>query len=305
MLKTTLAHIGLTLPLGINPTRRGRPQKRTELMKIRLGLIAFLIATLTGCFLEITVGDGGEVQSASSLSDCAENSVCSIEILDASFSETFVAVPKPGYRFIGWDDGADYQCKGSFRSICVVENTGFAGNAQAEGVIASSKKYFLKPIFQPVSGPPFSLRDGNGHDVGEIITLYHAGANIIFFHTDEDGDEHGIGGIEVGSTTYIRDINQPLWSNPTCSGDFSHVSQEGLRYTGLPPVFSQEYVHVGDNDPIHLARVAPAEDAQYIVTYYSSFDNCVAKPEAWVLPVTIAVRDIRSLFPEPITLHRN
>ena len=284
-------------------------------MTFRFGLIGLLIASLSGCFLEITVGEGGEVQSASGLSDCAENSLCSIEVLDTTYRETFVAVPKSGYRFVGWDDGEDHQCKGSFRTICTVDNTGFAGNTQAEAVIASNKKYFLKPIFERTGAPRYVARDADGAFItDDFMKMGDSGADARLVYTDTGGMEHGyyIGIRPEGLS--IFDSLTGRWNNASCSGDFTHVDRDEILV--FSPLFSETYMIVHEIDHYldgiyHLAKLAPKDSAYYGSSYHLTdglFGNpptCVESAETWLVPVEdIVIRNVDDQFTAPFTLSR-
>ena len=116
-------------------------------------LFIYCIATVvTGCKLALNVGEGGDALSSSGSLDCLENNDCEFVINDATFSESFTAVAKVGYRFVKWRAGEDYLCPDSANPTCVASNTEYQGIAAAEAVIASDKVYSIEPIFEQVSG---------------------------------------------------------------------------------------------------------------------------------------------------------
>ena len=114
--------------------------------------ICCIATVVTGCKLAVNVGEGGDALSSSGSSDCLENNGCEFVITDATFSESFTAVAKVGYRFVKWRAGEDYLCPDSANPTCVASNTEYQGNAAAEAVIASDKVYSIEPIFEQVSG---------------------------------------------------------------------------------------------------------------------------------------------------------
>ncbi|MEM8660429.1 MAG: hypothetical protein AAGF35_06045, partial [Pseudomonadota bacterium] len=80
-------------------------------------VLVFTLLTIVGCRVTVQVPPGGEVRTAFGTNDCAENTVCEIEVNDTNFNETFRAVPNEGYEFIGWRRDDLYFC-GLFRGDC-------------------------------------------------------------------------------------------------------------------------------------------------------------------------------------------
>lgn len=71
-------------------------------MASRLFKIFVLLAVtslVTGCKLAVMVSSSGDVTSLSGTRDCLAGSSCEFEVADATFDETFTAVPKEGYVF--------------------------------------------------------------------------------------------------------------------------------------------------------------------------------------------------------------
>jgi hypothetical protein len=106
--------------------------------------MALVLVALSGCRLQVIALSGGEVQSISS-GTCLEQTVCVHEITDSSYTETFTAVPAPGYLFGGWSDGAGFLCKGSTSPVCVVNSTTLSGVSDA--LIRDFPAIYLMPIF--------------------------------------------------------------------------------------------------------------------------------------------------------------
>ena len=115
-------------------------------------LIASAVVVMTGCKLVVAVGEGGSVQSGSGGNDCSGNSLCEIDINDATFSDTFIAVPAAGFVFSSWEEGSGFLCGNTTSATCSVDNTALAGNATAEAVIATDRAFAIRPIFEAVSG---------------------------------------------------------------------------------------------------------------------------------------------------------
>ncbi|GAB5449801.1 MAG: hypothetical protein Hals2KO_01290 [Halioglobus sp.] len=110
------------------------------------------LTVLQGCRLQVMVPDGGEVQSVSS-GICLSQTTCVHEIEDATFNDTFTAVPDIGWVFLRWSNGDDFLCPGDTNPVCVVTNVPLAGNPGAEAIIDSTKSYYLTPIFEELERP--------------------------------------------------------------------------------------------------------------------------------------------------------
>ncbi|MDX1735930.1 MAG: hypothetical protein R3228_16260, partial [Halioglobus sp.] len=116
-----------------------------------LSLVFFLV-TVTGCKLAVIVVEGGEVQSVAS-GTCLAGAICIHEIVADDFSETFTAVPQPGWEFVRWNSGGDFFCKDSTNTSCTLSNEGTAAIPAIAAIIASEATYYIMPIFQQVSLP--------------------------------------------------------------------------------------------------------------------------------------------------------
>ena len=83
--------------------------------------VAALSVALQGCRILQSVSSGGSVVSASGQYDCAEDSICEIDVPNGQrFAETFTAIPGHGYAFAGWRGAESYLCAGT-SPLCVVD----------------------------------------------------------------------------------------------------------------------------------------------------------------------------------------
>jgi hypothetical protein len=117
-----------------------------------MGIVFFLV----GCKVEIEVPDGGDVVTQSGTYRCLSGQRCVIEVTDTQFDETFIARPKAGYYFGGWEKKPKALCGGR-RSPCRLFTSGFEGKEKAMKILASDEKYFLIPVFQTY--PPTAQYD--------------------------------------------------------------------------------------------------------------------------------------------------
>jgi hypothetical protein len=106
-----------------------------------LGFLSLLIL-LTSCRIIQTVPEGGSIVSRTGMHDCAEGQTCIIDVNGTVFSDTFIAVAKPGYRFTGWGKGL---CGGSLFP-CALEDV-------PEDFTSKDVDTFLLPLFSPEQIP--------------------------------------------------------------------------------------------------------------------------------------------------------
>lgn len=154
-----------------------------------------LILTMTGCKLALVVTSGGDVQSLSGIRDCAGGNLCEFQISDASFSDSFTAVPRAGYVFAYWQGGSGFLCGESTNPTCDVSNTAYAGNAAVEPIISSGLFFQAMPVFQ------FVGVDTDDDGIPNFL--------------DEDDDNDG-----------LLDADDPCPTNPdlACGGDVIAVN---------------------------------------------------------------------------------
>ncbi|MCB1704621.1 MAG: hypothetical protein KDI17_07155 [Halioglobus sp.] len=110
-------------------------------------LILYLAALITGCKVTVIVPSGGTVQSHSGVRNCTESSVCEFEVTSLPFSDSFTALPSPGYEFEKWSDGGDFQCANSTKPACLID---LADNPYASAILALFDSMYVMPIFRDV-----------------------------------------------------------------------------------------------------------------------------------------------------------
>ena len=114
---------------------------------LRALLLAGVVLLAGGCKLAGIVVEGGEVQSLGS-GTCVAGNICVIDIDADDFSETFTAVPAPGWRFLRWNAGGDFFCKDLTSADCELSNAGFGGDPLLAGIIASQRTFYIMPVFE-------------------------------------------------------------------------------------------------------------------------------------------------------------
>lgn len=220
----------------------------------KLLLLIGLSSMLTGCFLTLDVGEGGMVES--NAGDCEQFSTCSYEVEDATFDETFTAIPKGGYVFSHWRGGEGYLCPGSENPNCVASNTEFADNEGAAGFIANDIEFKIEPMFRPMTVPSLVMVDANDKVIGHIIqndaSFVHTGQRFIVAMRFPESD---------------RAYMVTLYGNHT--GQNGKVEGSDIVYFQGSNCTGQAYMDVWDGDPIGQDRnfmdsVGDGRDANYI-----------------------------------------
>ena len=116
-------------------------------MKTSHILLYTSIAALTACKVQIETPVEGSVTTTSAAIECAAGQVCSVDISDIFFEETFVADPAPGWHFAGWKKRPSGLCGGS-STPCAINTAGFEGAPALEAVLADPLVItYLEPEF--------------------------------------------------------------------------------------------------------------------------------------------------------------
>ncbi|MDX2476543.1 MAG: hypothetical protein QNL05_04185 [Gammaproteobacteria bacterium] len=111
----------------------------------------FVVITLAGCKLQITVPTGGSVTSSSGSNDCAEGKTCTIDVSDLFFDDTFTAKAKSGYEFVNWKKKQRSFCgAGAARfTPCRLFTSLWEGKPEFEKFLDQDDVFFLEPVFAP------------------------------------------------------------------------------------------------------------------------------------------------------------
>lgn len=96
-------------------------------MKMGRIILVAAIASITACKVQVEVPVEGSVTTISTLGDCAAGQVCTLDVADSTFDETFTAVPAEGWQFAGWKQGNTHLCSGS-QAPCNYNTSVFEGN---------------------------------------------------------------------------------------------------------------------------------------------------------------------------------
>jgi hypothetical protein len=107
-----------------------------------------LTALVAGCKLNVIVPPGGNVESSKfQASDCAGGNVCEIDITDPAYSDSFNALPNPGYEFVRWQKGTAFFCGDSTATLCEFS---LPGGALGAAAIALFETAYIMPVWKNV-----------------------------------------------------------------------------------------------------------------------------------------------------------
>ncbi len=150
-------------------------------MRSRIG---FVVATclLAGCKIVQTSTPGGSIVSASGDHDCAEDTVCEIDIPNGEpFSETFRAIARYGYAFAGWRGTESYLCAGTMPT-CTVDIPASITAHDATGYMTA--EFYHEP--ELINVGTITVEYGIW---STEISLESGGATIFADDFDGDGDD--------------------------------------------------------------------------------------------------------------------
>ena len=106
-----------------------------------------LLMVVSGCRLEITVPEGGVVESASGTYYCGTGETCVIDVNDTHLDEEFIASPDIGYVFNQWVKKPKGFC-GNKSMPCPLSTTSFKNNNLLLSLLQSNEVFYLEPVFR-------------------------------------------------------------------------------------------------------------------------------------------------------------
>lgn len=122
----------------------------TMFRSARLLFLLALTVFFASCRVQVVVPEGGRVVANSPANTCDESRVCTVNVSDTSFDDTFTAVANNGYVFKGWRKDNRYFCGGS-TAPCRLATSGFAGNPHLMALLEGDSRFYLEPVFEPVT----------------------------------------------------------------------------------------------------------------------------------------------------------
>lgn len=150
----------------------------------RLALIALLLAA-NGCRIVQIPSEDGSITSGSTLYDCAAGQECSIDIDSGSvFSDSFTAIPKPGFSFAGWGGNSCKQGENPCNVFLTEEFTALETETTMEPRFIPaqfSKDWLAGKVFYTVYFAGGVLPDGSDteNDVGIVDRLEFSESGVV------------------------------------------------------------------------------------------------------------------------------
>ncbi|MBN7795943.1 hypothetical protein [Parahaliea mediterranea] len=118
-------------------------------MKLSTPLLSLSTAVLlTGCKIQLTALDGGDIYAKNAGFVCDEQTTCSANVDDTTFNESFQPRAKEGYTFDSWVAGDGLFCGGK-KGTCDLSTAGFEGNQPLLDVLDSGREFYLIARFKP------------------------------------------------------------------------------------------------------------------------------------------------------------
>ena len=124
------------------------PKKRDHSALLRLIIVASTVLTLASCKLRLVVPEGGSVETNSMAFSCASGKICTIDVVDIFFDETFVATAADGHQFTQWRKRDRGFCGGNSHP-CHLFTSVFEGYDILMSVLESDEILYLEPVFEP------------------------------------------------------------------------------------------------------------------------------------------------------------
>jgi N-acetylneuraminic acid mutarotase len=120
---------------------------------LRFFCTLFTAALLSGCKVQITVPEGGRVETMSGAYVCESGETCVIDVVDIFFDEVFKAKPADGFKFTAWRQ-KDFAFCGGSNAPCALSTALFPGTPLM-ALLESDHVFPLEPVF----GKPNSWTD--------------------------------------------------------------------------------------------------------------------------------------------------
>ena len=169
-----------------------------------LPLITVLV--LAGCRIEVVSPQKATVITESGSFACPAGETCILDVNDASFDETFVAVPDEGFYFAGWRPAEGALCGGT-TTPCRLQVGSFANNDKVMALLNQDTTYPLLPRIVPAREFDFTGVDSalqyflsQGITDGFSVLILHRDFGVIF--------EKAYGNFELDRVVQLRSASK-------------------------------------------------------------------------------------------------
>ncbi|MEM0954393.1 MAG: hypothetical protein AAGI24_09645 [Pseudomonadota bacterium] len=191
-------------------TGRSTPRSLTRLTPVMI-----LCLFLSACWIDISVPSSGSVISTSGAMDCSANTLCSIDVNDIHFNETFTAIPAAGFEFVGWKRQPFGLCGGS-TGPCPLTTAGAQGNEAFLSILNNPEvSFYLEPEFRSTGFNALFI----GH------SFFKPFAEGMSFHAQQSAvTEHSQQIVFSGGATGAP---MALWNNDVKRSDIQAILDQG------------------------------------------------------------------------------
>ncbi|MDX1734760.1 MAG: hypothetical protein R3228_10340 [Halioglobus sp.] len=274
-------------------------------------LLLIVAATaLAACKIEIQAPTSGGVATLSGNINCAAGQVCTVDVVDIFFDETFVAQPAAGFTFKNWKRKVGSFCGDALVPCHLTTTVGFAGNAALTAILDDPLQvFFLDPTFQ--SSGFKALFTGNS-----FVAPFASGM-------PSHAAQAGIAGHDHNAVTSggLTGAPQALWDNSTKGPQIRAILDDGdvdlFAMTALPATLDGYRVWIdyalARNPNTRFAILAPwlptpatmttavyeAETDNFLAVVHASVDTLRAEypgVEIFCLPYGHAAVELRKLL---------
>ena len=201
---------------------------------------AIALAALAGCRLEVVVPEGGRVVSESGRYDCDELFVCSGEVTDSSFEETFTALPDPGYRFVEWSGTDSTVCEGSTES-CKLRMLDLPPTIR-RSLLNSDMVARLVPIFEETDAPQAVSVTGTIGVLEETVLDSDTNNPENIFRTNNTLEEAQLLPNPGAAGGYINEAGAGEPGNTQTSGDPEDFYRVDAQAGDIVTLYASDYI---------------------------------------------------------------
>lgn len=113
---------------------------------IKIISVICCLSILGACKVRIEVPDGGSVVTESGDFECRAMQTCDVDVVDIFFDKTFIATPKDGLYFDGWEK-RDRGLFGDSYDPARIATSGFVDYAVLMSFLESDEVFYLTPTF--------------------------------------------------------------------------------------------------------------------------------------------------------------
>jgi hypothetical protein len=229
---------------------------------LALGGIFLLTALIAGCKIEVTAPEGATVRTESGAYVCIGPNVCTIEVNDLFFDETFTIETERGIASAGWKRRARGLCGGK-DTPCRLFTSGFEGNDALMAILESDETFFLEALVAPSSlDVQVIVLDEHG-DIGLVDLASGSYERIYEYDRQSEFDLDNRGCTRQGQivryqgTIYVA-MERELWKKGPGDADFVLVGSTGFEELDDFFVYNERFFYVTTDGLVFSGEIGRA-----------------------------------------------